>query len=402
MTTEIETRTAHHEVDLWKGAARNLQAKVIESNLRNLCDSVNSRALQVRGWRVEPRVVNIGSEFRPRESTWNQRQNIWNIPEWREANPDAAYRYEMYLQIDYKGERDPERNEFNAILRTINTRCVQPGFGRWELAQVDGEPYVPPSGDDPISADAIGYAPILIPDDWDSYFDHLYGLDSHIARVRRAIEAGSLSDWNNRYHCALVGPPGCGKSDICQSLKRALGEDAVLEFDATATTAAGAIKELTERDILPRILIVEEIEKADEKAMSFLLSVLDLRSQIRKTTARATVQRDTKLFAIATVNDVPLFERLQAGALASRFSNTIWFKRPDRAQLEKILMREVVKIEGDLGWIEPALDYCEQMGISDPRKVTALCLCGRDMLLDGSYQQMLKDTAEVETEQWKL
>ena len=42
--------------------------------------------------------------------------------------------------------------------------------------------------------------------------------------------------------------------------------------------------------------------------------------------------------------------------------------------------------------MDPTLDYCEQQGITDPRQVTALCLCGREMLITGEYQKMLADT----------
>ena len=142
------------------------------------------------------------------------------------------------------------------------------------------------------------------------------------------------------------------------------------------------------------MLFRSEIEKADEKTMSFLLGVLDLRSEIRKTTARQTIQRDTKLFAIATVNDVALFHKLQAGALSSRFTNTIFFKRPSRETLALILTREVSKVQGDPAWINPALDYCDEKGITDPREVIAICLCGQDMLVTGDYQKMLAETDE--------
>jgi len=375
-----------HTLVLYKPSKRSLQEKVIDSNLKNLLASVNTRALSVRGWTVEAGSANPEGRFP--ERPWKQEYAAWAA--------EYEYVYKLYLRVSFTSTKAPETNEFNALCNTIAMRAGQPGFGKWTLSEVDDHSFEI-SDSDEISTD-IGYAPVEVPEDWDSYFSHLFGLDNHIMRLRRAMEAGMYSDWNNRYHCALVGPPGCGKSDICQSIKRALGEDAVLEFDATATTAAGAIKELSEREILPRILLVEEIEKADEKAMSFLLSVLDLRSQIRKTTARATIVRDTKLFAIATVNNVPLFQSLQAGALASRFSNTIWFKRPDRSQLKMILEREIKRLgsEGDKAWIAPTLDYCETAGISDPRSVTAICLCGREMLLDGSYQQVLMDTGSKE------
>lgn len=375
-----------HILTLTKLAERQLREDVITKNIQRLLASVNNRSLEIAGWRVKECLKGTGSNGANTPKPWQQFMG-----------GDANWRYEMYLAVVYtrEDEKAPDSNAFPSICRTINTRSAQPNTGRWTLTNVDDKEYVAPDDSSiPLSGDFVGYTEIDIPDDFEDNFKHLYGLDSHIARTRRALEAGEQSGWVNRYHCAYIGPPGCGKSDMVQTIKRTLGDEAVLEFDATATTAAGAIKELAEREILPRILAVEEIEKSDEKALSFLLAVLDLRSEIRKTTARATIQRDTKLFCIATVNNFELFSKLQAGALASRFANKIWFRRPSREQLEMILHREVAKIEGDFAWIPPTLDYCEKQRITDPRQVTALCLCGREMLITGEYQQMLADTQQ--------
>jgi hypothetical protein len=91
---------------------------------------------------------------------------------------------------------------------------------------------------------------------------------------------------------------------------------------------------------------------------------------------------------------VELFNKLNAGALASRFANKIFFKRPSRDQLELILQREITKVDGDFAWIGPALDYCEGQDITDPRTAIAICLCGREQLLTGDYQKMMEDTSE--------
>lgn len=385
--TDQTPYTESHTLTLKKQAKRNLQTKVVESNLRTILESINIRSFNVRGWSLTERKEPLRKDsniFR----TWRQ-DSIYGTLTYE-------YEYSLFMRLDYSSLQTPTPGEFESILRQVNTRAGQAQYGKWTLTAVDDTEYTPNTGPSIADADAIGYARVDIPDDWSEHFAHLYGLTSHIERVRRALEAGQMSNWQNRYHCALVGPPGCGKSDICQSLKRALGDDAVMEFDATATTSAGALKELAERDVLPRIIVIEEIEKAPEDSMKFLLGVLDLRSTIRKVTARGRIERDTKLFAIATVNDVPLFQKLQAGALASRFANMIWFSRPSREQLRMILAREITRIEGDTTWIDPAIDYAESQTITDPRSVTAICLCGRDMLLTGEYQKMLSDTNRTE------
>jgi hypothetical protein len=374
-----------HSLTLTKLAERQLREDVIQKNIERLVSSVNNRSLEIAGWRVKESPIGTGSNGYNTPKPWQQFMTSEGAANWR---------YEMYLTVQYTRDDKPaDMNVFHSVCRTVFTRSAQPNTGRWTLTSVDDKEYIAPDENNiPLSGDFIGYTEVDIPDDFETYIKHLYGLDPHFARTRRAMEAGIQSNWINRYHCAYIGPPGCGKSDMCQSIKRALGDEACLEFDATATTAAGAIKELAEREILPRILIVEEIEKSDEKALSFLLAVLDLRAEIRKTTARATIQRDTKLFCIATVNNYELFSKLQAGALASRFANQIWFRRPTREQLQMILHREVTKVQGDYAWIDPTLDYCEKEGITDPRRVTALCLCGREMLITGEYQKMLEET----------
>lgn len=387
----------HHSVILVKGAQRQLREKVIEGNLSSLMESINTKSLAAKGWTLEGQDVSHFGGVR----YWRQRYPTTNE---REKYQDPEYVYELHVRITFapKDNREPGKLELGAIVRTLHSRASQPNYGKWTVASVDGDAYTPPeNGEGGYStSDMLGYAEVTIPqgEEWDENFAHLYGLDSAIFRVKAALEQAQASGWKNRFHVALVGPPGCGKSDICQSVKRALGEDAVLEFDATATTAAGAIKELAEREILPRVLVVEEIEKADEKSMSFLLALCDTRGEIRKTTARSTIQRDTKMLVIATVNDIPLFEKLQANALASRFSaNKVHFRRPGRETFVKILKREIGKLpNGNEAWIDPALDYAFAHGITDPRAIIGLCLCGGDDLLTGKYQRMLDETSAPE------
>jgi ATPase family associated with various cellular activities (AAA) len=374
MTNYTET----HSIIFTKPAQRQLRDKVIASNMTALLASTNNKSLSVRGWTID-------ADATPEGTAWT-----------REDNPtDDGYIYRMFVRATFTRDdgHAPGKTELASIARTMATRSSQPAFGKWTLTGIDDDTYTPVAEDD-LDANVadIGYTETDIPEDWDAYFTHLFGLGSHIKRVRKALEAGMSSEWRNRFHCALIGPPGCGKSDICRSIKDALGEDAVIEFDGTATTAAGAIKELAELEILPRVIVIEEIEKAPEATMQFLLGVLDLRAEIRKTTARGNIQRNTKLFCIATVNNEELFEKLQAGALASRFTNKIHFDRPSRETLSLILTREIAKVEGSEKWIGPTLDYCDAHGITDPRQVIAIALCGGDDLLTGEYQAMLEET----------
>jgi ATPase family associated with various cellular activities (AAA) len=386
----MKTYTETHTVTFVKPAKRSLRDDVITGNFTALFNSILSKSMTVRGWSITEAVrdTDTGASFYTREES---------------GEAEFPYTYRAFALVTFSREdgKTPNADELASFIRTLYTRAGQPNFGKWNLAELDGKPYEV-SDEDGISgnitSEMIGYVDVSIPEDWESYFAHLYGRNAHIGRIRGAIEAGITSDFNNRFHCALVGPPGCGKSDICRSLQKALGEEAVMEYDATAMTGAGAIKDLSEREILPRILVVEEIEKADEKSLAFLLGLMDMRGEIRKTTARTKIQRDTKLLVIATVNNYEKFKSMNAGALESRFSNKLGFSRPSREQLAMILTREVAKINGNTDWIKPTLDYCEDHSITDPRQVISLALCGRDAWLDGSYAEMLAETVIDEAE----
>lgn len=371
--------TESHHIVFTKDAQRQLNEKALGNNVSHILQ-INTKNLTARGWTVASEPV---SSFT--KNNWRQRSLLDDSPN--------EYRYELHFMATYNGDSEPGKSEIRAIVKTMNTRASAPLGGRWSIATVDGDVYeVTRDGDTVSTKDFTAYADYEIPADFESYFDHLYGLDSHINTVKRSLSVAQRTTFSKRYHVALIGPPGCGKSDICETLASVLGDDAVMKFDATATTAAGAIKQIDDAEILPRVLIVEEIEKVNAEALTFLLALMDMRGEIRKTTARSKIVKDTKMVVIATVNNWQLFDNMLAGALASRFARKAWFHRPDADTIRRILKRELNETEGDEAWIEPCMAYCEEKNISDPRMIAALCLTGEDGWLDGSFYRELADT----------
>lgn len=371
--------TQTHIVVFVKDAQRRLNEKTIWNNTEHIL-GVNTKSLTARGWTVA-------------HSPLEGMSDHWSSTEILNPEPGGnTYQYQMFFKVTYTGDTEPTKTELRSIVRSMNVRSTNPLGGRWKVSLVDGETYEATKDGDVVSVkDFVAYAEPSVPENFESAFDHLYGLDSHIGRIKGAIDIAVTSQFMNRYHVALIGPPGCGKSDICETLSDILG-DAVMKFDATATTAAGAIKQLDEAEILPRILVVEEIEKVNPDALSFLLALMDMRGEIRKTTARSKIVKDTKILVVATVNNDNLFDNMLAGALSSRFANKLWFHRPDESTIRRILVREIAKLDGDEAWIDPVVEYAREKNINDPRTITALCLCGRDGWLDGSYVKMLADT----------
>ena len=379
--------TETHNVVLVKPADRALREQVISKNATALVSSTSNKSLRARGWDVE-------------FAGWDVIENTAGNRAPYGIDTEARDLYLMRVTITYNYHQEPIKGDLGRTLRRMASRSQTPVYGSWQLALVDGSPYTMPADDDPdvdSTDEQVGYVEVSIPGDWDSYFEHLYGLDAHIRRVRRAIEAGINSGWKKRLNVVLVGEPGCGKSDIAESVMRALGEEACWRMDATATTAAGTIQELANMEILPRICILEEGEKANEKVTEPFLGILDQRGEVNKTTARGKIQRDARLLVITTVNDYDKFLRMNAGALASRHTVKIFFNRPSRDTLALILTREVHSVNGDVDWIEPTLDYCEEHGITDPREVISHCLAGAGDWLNGQYVADLKATEQQTT-----
>lgn len=362
-----------HAIELTKQSKRRLNESKINQQLKSIIDRGMGGGRMQRGWSIE--IANKADLYTPRL-----------VPNTGE------YRYICKLSLvntpKRKREESAIKQEFDSIIKFISTAGNVPG---WEILTIDNK-MVDTSKDERIQK-PVGYVAVEIPSDWREQFSHIYERDDQIDILMSAIRAGVDSNFQDRFHCALVGPPACGKTETLRTVKKILGEEAVLEYDATATTQAGAIKDLDMRLDLPRILIVEEIEKTDENSLRWLLSVMDHRAEIRKTTARESIQRETKLLTLATVNDYKLFKKIMFGALASRFTHHLYFPKPNRDLLKRILEREIERVKGKRAWIKPTLDYAEEENITDPRKVSAICLCGRDALLDGSYQEKLTQTS---------
>lgn len=396
-----------HVVRFSKNAGRQLADDKLRQQIDTVVASVNTAQRMTRGWKVE---VEPWHKFRPYGRTGDAvacgdcglaraaHRDNWFMREYvHDSSSTGHYTYHVNLQVACKPERKRPtmHSEFENILAALASRGRGFSGEDWKVSLVDSLVYTAKSpteiSDDQALAAEIGYAPFDMPTDvrWREFFTDLYGLDDQIELVKRAIEAALKSNWQGRYNCVLVGPPGCGKSNICQLIKRAVGDEAVLEFDGTSTTMAGAQKELGEREELPRLLLIEEIEKAPEASLAWLLSLTDIRAEVRKTTARGNIMRDVKMLAICTVNDMDTFQHVAFGALKSRFPNIIGFQRPSREIRARILEREIKKVQdGNMAWIEPAIDFAEDLDSDDPRELIAICMIGREKLLDGTYQLM--------------
>jgi hypothetical protein len=300
--------------------------------------------------------------------------------------------YEAEISFSNNGGRRSAEALARDAAQIVKVAAAAGHAAKWTLSAVDGDPSAAstpsPGGGELVVAQAE------MPDDWRQNFSHIYDRDDQVELVAAAVLEAIDSDFRNRYHVCLYGDPAGGKTEIVRSFKKVLGDAAVLEYDATAMTQAGAIKDLDARVEIPPFLVIEEIEKAgsgseNPDSLRWLLSVLDHRGEIRKDNYRVNIHRECRMFCICTVNNFGLFNRTMSGALASRFPNKIFCPRADESILRRVLEREVLARKGKKAWIKPAVEYALARGIYDPRQVTSIALCGKDDLLTGLYQRRL-------------
>src|SRR6185436_5512742 len=248
------------------------------------------------------------------------------------------WHYKLEIEFEHIGRGDPDQ-QFNNVKDAIFKTA--PSKGNWSLTGG----YIPSGPNLQIFNETDVIAEVNV--DRGTHFDQLYGLDPQIDVLLSALQVAKDTNYKKRFHTVLYGKPGGGKSEILRSIKQMIGQEGCMEFDATSTTAAGAIASLLDCAVVPPVLIIAEIEKTPDASFMWLLSALDGRAEIRKVNARGVFHRKVPFVCFATVNDLELFKSRHAGAMSSRFSHHIYCPRPSETVLRRILQREIESINGN-------------------------------------------------------
>ena len=320
------------------------------------------------------------------------RRNAWTTKVFDSTCVQESGTYTVIRKVAFqrvRGHKRIEASQWAIVYNKLAKVCHTSGR-KWSItSQHAPKDVAPPAVHIHVKDDVKDYAPINL--DAGQYFDHIFDRERQIRRIMAALRLAQQTNMQKRLHCVLYGEPGCGKSEIIAGLGKMLGEEKkhYIQFDATSTTQAGAINIFLNSPFIPPVLLVEEIEKTHPNDQRWMLGLLDQRAEIRQVNFRVGNRaKNVKVLCIATCNDLSLFKSVMSGALASRFSHKIMCPRPTRDILHKILEREVSHISGgNKLWIPPALDFADEIGITDPREVISICLSGQDELLTGGYQE---------------
>lgn len=306
--------------------------------------------------------------------------------------------FRRHLERVRANAQETTQKHYEAIVRKLAGLARQLNWAGDKVPAEAPAPQLPTVAAQPQQAQAS----VAMPADAASYFSHIYDRDPQIRVLLDAIHAAAESGFQRRSHVLCWGRPACGKTEVLLAIQRMLGADSVLKLDGPATTKAGLENLILDLERVPPVIILEEIEKCDEKQIVTLLGIMDERAEVVKTNARiGSIQRHARCLVLATANNKAQFDRLLEGALTSRFKHQIYFPRPSRLVMEKILEREIARGGGNPAWIKPALDYAvEEEKTNDPRRVLAI-LDGRDRLLDGTYQADLRAIRSAQEEDLK-
>jgi len=312
------------------------------------------------------------------------------------------YRNEVSLNLWNSKPENATAKTTDVVIRQIHQAGgASSGSNKWRVAEVDGVTWDAPERDADGEGEAIDpdkelvtYADCFIPDNADTFFDGLYGVDAQVNMVMRPLERAVSSDFTVRINSLLAGPPACGKSEALTRIVNMVGEAAALKVDATAVTAAGFQAILKDRPMMPRVIIVEEIEKGSEDFHRVLLAVTDDRAELRRITARGNTVQDCKVVLYATCNDVDAFKKSVAGALYSRCNNRVGFSKCEPEVLARIINDKLDRVGEDHKITPKVMDYCSRHGINDVREMIALAMCGGTDWLNGTYEAELNATRE--------
>jgi len=390
-TKTVSAEPTVHVIVLAKYSKRALTPEVRDTHLATILATVFNKRNAALGWHIERRQnngrpifnsVNVGGRDLRNEAPFN----VWMDSEASDAALDN-------------------------LVRNFNSADAVNSEYRWHVLSVNGQDYEgdvrdtdeQSSGKSDIK-DLLPYADVTIPENWSEFFttgkNPIIGLEAHTSRMMRPLRVAIGTDWEERHNTLLVGVPACGKSELMRRLKRMVGNDAVLEVDATSTTAKGLQDILAERAIMPRILLVEEIEKGTKELHEVLLSIMDTRGEIRKVTARGKIMQECRMVTICTANDMEKFKDSASGAIASRTDNVINFQPAKRETMYTIVVN---RMKG-LGLsdakaaqiVNKVLDYAEGTDMWDTRSLISLAQCGGEDWLNGDYQKELAATAPKE------
>ena len=311
------------------------------------------------------------------------------VIDWPEGG--TRLRYAGRVRLRQSKAKSPEKalKGFRYAFAMLAKRAKGKG---WEvLGEPPGDPGTLPAATRPPRPPF--QLPDLTPEVINEAFAGIYERDAHVRIIHDAARTFVATGRRQASHVLLHGEPAAAKSTLFGCFKALYERGSEVErmvfIDAQTMTKAGLEDWLLQRaedGSLPEIIVLEELEKQGEAVLLPLISVMGS-GYLAKTNARVGRRVEhMPILVCGTCNNEKRLREFHDGALWSRFTHKLPCRRPGRALMKEILVREVEKRGGSAAWVEPALALgYDVLHTDDPREIIGL-LDGGDRLLTGEYQ----------------
>ncbi len=306
----------------------------------------------------------------------------------------SEHRYVVRIRLTTTKAGSPAK--VHACLRHAHKAVVRSAKSRsW---QVISKPPVEPQIEQAKHPALVERLPLQLPDLTpeviEKAFNGIYEREEHVRLIHDSFRTYAATRGQKTSHVLLYGEPAAAKTSLFERFKDLYEQgsdiDRVVFLDAQTMTKAGLEDWLlgkAEEGSLPEVVVVEELEKQDEKILLPLISVMGS-GYVMKTNARVGRRvEQIRLVVWGTCNNVERLKKFHDGALWSRFTHKLPCRRPSREVMRKILLREIEARQGNPAWAQLALTLgYDELQTTDPREIIGL-LDGGDRLLTGEYQR---------------
>jgi hypothetical protein len=236
--------------------------------------------------------------------------------------------------------------------------------------------------------------------DWQTHFSKFINLNDQVSLLLDALKAAIESNFEDRCHTAVHGPPGCGKTEVLRTLCNLLGPRHSQFFDATAMTKAGAEEFLLTTARIPSVIVLDELDKAPAETGKAWLQVASDHAEVNKTDARrGSRRRETRTLVIAAANDLQSMEKRLGEALCSRLlAHRIFFPQPARDDVIQILKSVASNSTIDEAAVLKVMQHVEaNEPDADLRRTIGLLKAGRNGWVSGDFAERLQRVNDQET-----
>src|SRR5690349_7669588 len=189
--SDVQTEVQNHVIHISKEAGRTLADDVIQKFVDQMISAVNTSGRIQRGWKLSLRPVAEGS-------------TEWYRIEYLTQSMTGPRKYHLFFDLTGKNTKSDGERESRDAATVLDAKGASFGGKPFVVDAIDGEKWEQSAESRKAGirgeggSDIVGYAPFNLPDNWSTYFTHLFGLDAQIRRVIKTVKLAEETDFRKR------------------------------------------------------------------------------------------------------------------------------------------------------------------------------------------------------------